>query len=347
MQASQSVDHAVLALYGFAKTTEATSHFYDLALGWCSKLTCQPSRLGIGTGKLIDFKRGDKKLRASGFADIKALNIISVPEQSANYLDGYSTNWILDWNLPEAAVIDFCSMVLQICSPEFESLCHEAIKSLAPAYGYAYTRPFNLGPAFYAVGLSHGSDSFAEKLFVSQSFESIREKLYAHGVLRVLCPWNFLNESHLAATIEGQRLRDWIRGDRRRGSLTPFGNLTLWRVDETEIEKLNKPLSDAHILFDYERDIVAKMGELGAPQRDVAERLRSGKPLPRETHTMDVTASSAEEAMRLAMQAFGYTDPEEVDILKVEKPGQARQLSDAEKSRLFQKSSKDPNRNDK
>ncbi len=326
--------HSVVAMYGFAASTQMVESFYKLVLGFFSKVNCRPSKLGLNSDKLRDFKRVDQKLRGDGFSNVASVDLYSIAESHRNELEGYNASCFFS-SKDEICVADFSEVVIDLDKTGFLTFCQEIVNLIFPRYGIAYRRPFQLGPTYFALGLSRGPVSFEEQLLISQSFEAIRLKLHEQGVLRLLCPWNFLNPSHLSAKIQGQSLSDWIAHDKRRGTLTPFGNLTLWRINEAEIEKLQKPLSDARILFDYERDIVAKMDEFGVSQRTVGESLRTGQPLIRETHSMDVTASSPEEAMRLAMQAFGYTDPEEVDILKVEKPGELRQLSAEEARKLM------------
>lgn len=73
-----------------------------------------------------------------------------------------------------------------------------------------------------------------------------------NGQVRDVYRWNLLNKSHLEFAIEGVPFREWVSQVPGRGVLKPFtGALTLWEVPNTDIPRLQKPLVDAGMIYDY------------------------------------------------------------------------------------------------
>ncbi len=338
--------HIVFAAYGCSSVHGMFETFYDLGLKQLRHLGLRPTSLGIGSDKkLRSFSRADRKLRSQGFTNVDALNLFSVPETCKHELEGYSA-YVMLHEKYRMCIVDFDLSVVRISEEELIECYKQVADLIEPSYGMGYRRAFHLGPHYYAMGLAHGPISSDETDEICGSFEVIHKSLYMKGVIRILCPWNLLNPSHLSAQIEGQCLDRWISLDNNRGTLAPFTKgLMLWRIHEDNIAGLKKPLYDAGILFDNKRYWQARqiLGPTTSSSEDAGEGVpATGQPLLRETHTMDVNVRSPEEAIRLAMQAFGYDDPEEVDILKVEKPGELRQLSREEVEQVMKPREQNP-----
>jgi hypothetical protein len=216
---------------------------------------------------------------------------------------------------------------------------------ISPAYGIGFRRPFGLGPTYYAMNLATVGVSSEESLRISWWQEARERKLFCAGMLRDVYPWNFLNASQLAARVGELSLENWIRKDARRGSLTPFASeLTLWQVPDEVIPDVRQVLFDAGVIFDYERDWIQRLriaenqGYRGedALRAVLATYGLAPSPEPPVRHqAMDVQAATAEEAVAMALKAFGFNSPDEVDILQTQGEGKVKKLNDKEKADLL------------
>lgn len=300
----ERIEHSVVAFYGIEANARTIQECYESCLRWFERCGCRPSRLGLGTtGKLVGFARTDKRLRSEGFDKVKSLYICSIPDDVEHQLQGCNSEFHLS---PRGAYCYFNirSAILALGSDGMLTIAKELIEMLRPKYGIGYRRPFGRGPGYYAMSLAHGDTTEEEDLRTSHWAEAQQRALYNQGQIRDMYPWNFLNRSQLDARVRKQTLAEWIETQPSRGRLQPISKeLTLWTVEDKHIPEIFKVLFDAGIVFDYERDVVARM-ELGPP-------------------------ISGEEALGTVLNAMGYT-PEEAEVLKVEGPAQVRELSQDE-----------------
>lgn len=115
-------------------------------------------------------------------------------------------------------------------------------------YGTGYTLPFRRGPELYALGLEAGLGHAAEDGLERQRVARWGHDLdgrqrYLQGLLRDLYPVNLISAPHLARTVRGRPLPDWIAAVPGRGTLAPLaGGLWQWRLTPEEIAQVRPAL---------------------------------------------------------------------------------------------------------
>lgn len=130
-------------------------------------------------------------------------------------------------------------------------------------YGYAFQMPMEKSPPTYERGLLFGPSS---KRGLSQTQEDEISKWgsarrgcgdYLNDeishYLRDIYPLNFLNPRHLAMSVKGQPLKDWIESDPKRGVLKPLiaGKLWSWSVPAKRIPAIRKVLGPQRLLISW------------------------------------------------------------------------------------------------
>lgn len=141
-----------------------------------------------------------------------------------------------------------------------ESLVLNIQGVIHPEYGYSFEMGMESGPAFYA----DGGTLNGHKFFSEAQIEEIAKWSHAMGespklglpvsdLLRDIYPLNFLNPRHLAMSIKGQPLRDWIESDPKRGVLKPLidGKLWSWSVPAKRIPAIRKVLGPQRLLISW------------------------------------------------------------------------------------------------
>ncbi|KMJ44108.1 hypothetical protein AB204_16085 [Xenorhabdus khoisanae] len=73
---------------------------------------------------------------------------------------------------------------------------------------------------------------------------------YNDSMLRMVYPYNIINNSHLEIKIENVNLKKWILSDKENGSLEKLNDeLWLWKVEQTYLNKVNQVCGEADILI--------------------------------------------------------------------------------------------------
>ncbi|MBM4071808.1 MAG: hypothetical protein FJ271_23215 [Planctomycetes bacterium] len=228
-----------------------------------------------------------------------------------------------------------------------------------PKYGFACTRPFDLGPSYCAIGIEKGQIPDEEAESIAGQTPGSMHGYFAHGFLRDIFPWNCLSKLHLCRRIDGTSLEQWIKITDDRGKLEPFvGDTYSWVVPEQNLARLRAELKRADIIFDHMKHLQTPAahyheqgvrGELG--YENVAARvfLELGvptdvKPAPKLDANIFVEPSlpptTPEDALRTVMQEMGYDSAEKVQVIKSLGDGKIETLSDEQVRRIADKNRK-------
>ena len=122
-------------------------------------------------------------------------------------------------------------------------------------YGAGYHRSFELGPAFYALGMISGLDyspaEMAEGDRIGAWFnERLQENRHLAGYLRDIYPLNVLSSAHLEHRLESGCLADWIGQSPERGRLRSLQRgAWLWSVDDDQLEDVRRQLRKTDIFL--------------------------------------------------------------------------------------------------
>jgi hypothetical protein len=299
-------NHCVLAFNDIDDTSSADSFFHYVEGIW-QREHLPFSKFGYDAARgSLSFRRSEKKIH-SLLPSARSIDISSLPE-GVEYPFEYCYSQALFSKDHSSLCIGFESDRLPPRSSKWHDLYRVLMDTFRPKYGYLFQRPFDHGPYLYTVLV--GTD----KMFpheqhgrINQWSEALRDKRYLkNGWLREVFPWNFLGPSHLDAPVGDLTLRQWILQSKDRGTLMPItADMMLWDVPDERIAEVGDQLMAAGRVFDYMRDIVAK--------------LPPAKPM------------SMEEAVRTAAQAFGFESPDDVEIRK----GDNTPVSEEEKKRIL------------
>lgn len=342
----EQVEHSVIAFYGSVCGPEAIEDVYNYSLSIFTNLDLRPDLMGtdLDRGRLIRHEKSAQKLKTRGFGGVTCFSVCTLSKGANNELEG--TTCSIVYTTGQDLILNLESSVWSIGSAAMLEAARQFCSLINPAYGIGFRRPFGLGPTYYAMNLATVGVDKAERLRISWWQEARERKLYRAGMLRDVYPWNFLNASQLAARVGDLSLEKWIRHDARRGTLAPFaGELTLWEVPDQDIPFVRQVLYDAGVIFDYERDWIERLriaenqgyrGEDALRAVLATYGLASPPEPPMVRHqSMDVQAATPEEAVAMALKAFGFNAPDEVDILQTEGEGKVKKLNEKEKADLF------------
>ena len=171
---------------------------------------------------------------------------------------------------------------IKVCSPlqsAIEGLVKDIQEITRVEYGYGFEMAMEKGPVIYV----NGGTLNGRKFFSQSRLEEIAKWSHAIGECRKLglplsdffrdiYPLNFINPHHLAMQIKGQSLKDWIKGDPKRGSLRPLidDRLWVWQVPENRIASIRKVLGPQRLLVswgDFNTPSGGPLGHTYGPQR--------------------------------------------------------------------------------
>jgi len=328
------VDHSVVAFYGFQAPPNAVTHLYSKALIWSDRFDCPFDLIGIDRSKLRRFKGTDKKIRA-GLIVPAQLELCSVSKGAADKLEGtdLSLSFLPHYHL---CYVNFRSSILSLESETFLEIAEELIELLAPCYGVGFHRIHSWGPSYFALGLGCGGAPKGENDHARSWGILLENQLFLNGFLGGVFPWNFLTKPQLSIIVGGLPLKSWITQNPIRGALQSMPrDMLLWHVSPDHVAHVRKVLYDAGVIFDYDRDVVAHMRQYRRSHRDVIEHLRSDRPL---TRGPELPPLKPGELLGKVLDVFGYESAEEARVLKVEKPGEAREVPSEEVDKHLRKS---------
>ncbi|MFO0967235.1 MAG: hypothetical protein U0793_16855 [Gemmataceae bacterium] len=349
--------HSVLAFYGCREVAPgAIGEILDLAIKWMAQVGCAPDLLGTNLNRgLIRFKAGEKKARDRS-SDVDSFQLISLASGVRNRLEGTRCNICFQRRTAQKRsylIVDYLSELASIGSTQLLEIAQEACATLKPSYGIGFHRSFDLGPVAYGLAVEEGDAGEEEGLRISHWGEALRYELFAYGLIRDVYPWNFLTLAQLSRKLGKQTFHEWICNDTARGSLSALTpDLHLWAVAERHIPSVRRALFEGEVIFDYDKhiqgaleafnvkgDLPDKAAEKEFFQAWASKTREEMKRWFRAKYGCDRFSSparSGEEILHDVLGSMGAS-PEDVRVLKVEKPGELRELS-AEEVRRVKKS---------
>ncbi len=353
-------EHVVLAFYGISPTRGSMPMVFDKALEWMGRFGCSPNLMGstLHNGYLR-FRTSEKKARNNKFTNVEYFEVVSLEEGARN--DSEGTICTICYRIKTQRrfgflIVDFKADLIHGRYAEFLEVAKEACSLIKPDYGIGYFRMFGWGPLHYAMGIADGDIPDEEGDRITQWLEAVRYDLYDKGLIRDVYPWNFLTLPQLNAKVRDLRLEDWIRQDPRRGTLSPFTDrVKLWEVKDQDIPKVRQVLFDANIIYDYEKHNRAPL-EMFNHTCESEEEAREFfhawidktpeemKQWYKKKYGREKSAAkplTGEQVLQKVLQGMGAS-AENVQVLKVEKPGQVREMSTEEVEKIIRKPRKRP-----
>ena len=292
---------------------------------------------GKSDGKYKSFRNLDCKLRACDFAGVTNFELQDIPDEFVRDKDDWNKGQYMDvtYRTGDSKYLVCCvrESLVRDRMDEFLDMAKQACQFLHPQYGIVYRRPFGSGPSAYAFCLGFGPrlHSFDDNM-TPWSFLMDHE---AFVFLRNIYPWSILTQTQLDLRVGKERLKDWILKKPYRGGLSPFTDrMTLWTVPNESIPKLRDELWGAGLILDEKRDFDSKWFEYNVSQDDIAESYKTGIPLALTHQLRSGQGTSEQEMLQNVLGAFGTPESQ---VLKVEKPGELRELSKTELEKAKQK----------
>jgi hypothetical protein len=268
----------------------------------------------LDNGRLLRHKNSERKLLRTGFNGTLGFVILSLMDGIDDRLEGTKAGIAYEQREPGSyLVVDFQSTLVHLNSDQFLCIAREACGLTNAGYGIGYVRPFGHAPLEYGMPLSYNPYSDEEARRITQWMVAPHAEVCLQGLMRDVYPRNFLSAPHLARQIGDVRFDGWVRRSAHNGTLALLTDtITLWEVPTESIPAVRQTLVDAGMVFDYERDIVAK--------------------LPAQPEEI-----TGEEALRRVLEGFGVQGPQDARVLEVEQPGKTRELSSAEIKKITRK----------
>jgi len=219
---------------------------------------------GQKTSKLIKAKSVFKKLTRHDYEGISSFILLNTPAEDLEDTFGHNIMlWLsIQAGYPGALIRPNFILVYDDALSDFgkaavTSLLKRFAAPCQPRYGYAFQRPFHLGPEWYVMGTIVGkiSDKEGDEMTEWNNKYALSEDGYKLGDLRDVYPYNWLCETHLnrSFTLEGQTftLRSFIESDPAHGTLCEMGHdRWLWHVaDEAQRLALRTRLQPTGLLL--------------------------------------------------------------------------------------------------
>lgn len=315
---------ATFGYYGLDTRPDALAEFYSSMIEWMQNRSLTPTLLGTSDSpRYKKFRPASIKKMQDRICRITHLSLVSLPADVDNEFLGencYASLSPKDMNRGYT-VFSMKERLLPLSSPDFRDLMVRLAKLVRPSYGFAFRREFRYGPTYFAMAMRYGEATERDRVILRNHNANLQYGYYkSKGVLTSLFPYNMLTDAQLLRTVGNMTLEEWIRSSPEHGELSPLtDSMKLWQLSDEQIERLIPVLQKAGRIIDpdHEWDLRIKESEArGIP-----------KPTP-------------EEALAAITQAFGFDDPDQVDIVQHDKPGKSRPLSDDEKKAVFKKQPK-------
>ncbi|WP_426576257.1 hypothetical protein ACP179_17305 [Xenorhabdus stockiae] len=75
---------------------------------------------------------------------------------------------------------------------------------------------------------------------------------YNNSMLRMIYPYNIINNVHFENKVGNVKLKKWILNDDKNGSLIKLNNeLWLWKVEDSELDEINKICGESGLLIGW------------------------------------------------------------------------------------------------
>jgi len=258
----QIVDpYVALAFYGV--DPRSARDYWELVLEYWIALGLQPDGAALGgngfSGKSARFATALKAIDKRGFADLEWFSLyVLVPNGKDVERDAVtSAGWV-----SSNAGLECSAAISSLRDPTLLELANRAALVLDPSYAIGFEMPKKQGPGYYAGGLRYyRSDDEMKNLSPERKREDERTgawgsigrslRVYLEGLLRDVYPWNLLNDTQIANTIDGLSLRDWIHNGADRGQVVHLTDkLWCWTIEAKNIAQARAALSRAGLIFD-------------------------------------------------------------------------------------------------
>jgi hypothetical protein len=244
-----------LAFYGIDGGTEGGEGFFDLVVGWWSKMGQPPTHLSVcgrgHSGRTCLFHNASKKLRATGFGTVDFFNFAVCPPGMTFFLSQADLYCV--WTRGDFAALSLDSRFVTFDDERLFDVLRSCVASLKPEYGVGGYLGRWHGSIIFADGLGFdtGEPITEEQLHKMQwGSEGKIDRSWREGILRDVFRWNLLTKPQLAAQVGKSTLRAWILGGPGRGRLRELDERTwLWDLSDEEIEHVRPALAEAKLLF--------------------------------------------------------------------------------------------------
>lgn len=266
MKSDQEVtnDCVAVAFYGIQANATTLKSCYVNLIEWFESVECTPNKLAVDgpgfSGKPIEFAGVNSRLYQKGFSEIDFISAYSMlPTGELPTVHWWATAAVRLDN-KSYFFVQARSSVTSLGDDPLKRLIESCIANLNPAYGIAYHRNHDKGPGLYAIGLNFSTldnvgvdDNEQEEAAVSKWGQwAMADEVYRDGILRDVYPYNYLTESHLSMRVGKQTLKQWITADESRGTMRKIGeHMTLWQVEQPQINTIRDILFNAGIIFDW------------------------------------------------------------------------------------------------
>ena len=251
-----------IAFHDFKKTSINWKEWFYYIEEWFRKGGLIPNRISGASGKTIKFENGKKKLEKKSFKSIEydgVWVIATPPEVGTEMFDFiFAVDLHDEPNGKKTLVLCWDDQIIKFDQFYIENLAKDLYEYLEPAYGYAYQRPFKLGPSFYPFGVSSGLDYSEEEEKEADQISKWADEYgyedgdYKTGLMRDIYPMNFLSEVHFKQKIEGQNLKSWIESSSENGELKQLAdNLWSWWVPKDKIPAIREKFIPTGLLLSF------------------------------------------------------------------------------------------------
>lgn len=246
-----------LAFYDFAESKYDLKGWTDYVVNLFRKYGLEPTRMGVSapsikSTQMKTYIREVKKLYKIDNSTITGITIQATLNGSDNshgdqiFTATFST-------MREVCVLTLDNTFVPLESDEWSDIAKDLAAFFKPRYGYVYKRPYEIGPEWYALGISCNLKSGSPETKIialwSKAYSSMKPT-YKTGDMRDVYPINILSSSHNERSVDGVLLFDWINADPSRGKLTKLSeNLWSWWIDEKQIEIVRNSLKPTGILL--------------------------------------------------------------------------------------------------
>ncbi|MEI9983508.1 MAG: hypothetical protein WDN69_10050 [Aliidongia sp.] len=158
MEKRVSDEYSTIAFYGIEPKQDTLAAIYQHVLGWfeaCGRSADVASLDGPGQSKKMgSFRRTESKLRKAGFAGVTGFSLISLLPNATIPSDDYALKVIV--SLYGKFFIISVRRSIDNLSKSVLPFAISVLEDVGPKYGIGYFRESELGPTFYALGLSQG-----------------------------------------------------------------------------------------------------------------------------------------------------------------------------------------------
>jgi hypothetical protein len=251
---------ACVGFYGLDSDREKARAYYDGTVSLCARLHLTLNTLGIGRAgprsvRYKSFREGDRRLKREGFQSVSDFTLAVCPSHDwAKLLDA---DLKCDWTIEGWALLITRSMLTNLNEPRFRDWLRASVVGLRPEYGIGYYRSRRLGSALYVIG---GGFTFtgeppeesreAIRRCKAWSRHGLRKAIWRQGILRDVYPLHILTQPQLERPVGRVPLREWIRQEPARGSLSELvEGWWLWEVPNDSAPQVRQALMAAGALF--------------------------------------------------------------------------------------------------